>query len=37
MAGQRHRLAKIYESEPRPNYAGKLEWMVSFPPENPTE
>lgn len=29
-------LAKIYEPEPRPNYPGKLAWMVSHPPENPT-
>ena len=36
MAGQPGRLAKIYEPEPRPNYAYKLDWMVNHPPENPT-
>lgn len=33
---QPDRLAKIYEHELRPNYAGKLSWMVEHPPENPT-
>ena len=37
MVGQQDRLAKIYEPEPRPNYAGKLNWMVNHPPENPTQ
>ncbi|RPJ52464.1 MAG: hypothetical protein EHM21_00090, partial [Chloroflexi bacterium] len=36
VAGQATRLAKIYQTAPRPNYAGKLAWMVRFPPENPT-
>lgn len=35
--GHLNRLAKIYEPAPRPNYSGKLGWMVSYPPENPTE
>jgi hypothetical protein len=37
IAGQATLLAKIYEPAPRPNYAGKLGWMVNYPPENPTE
>ncbi|HEX9018657.1 MAG TPA: hypothetical protein VF806_05700 [Anaerolineaceae bacterium] len=37
VAKQPDSLAKIYEPEPRANYAGKLAWMVSHPPENPTE
>jgi DNA-binding helix-hairpin-helix protein with protein kinase domain len=36
MVEQPGRLAKIYEPEPRPNYAYKLDWMVTHPPENPT-
>ena len=34
--GQESCLAKIYDPEPRPNYALKLAWMVEHPPENPT-
>jgi hypothetical protein len=37
MIGQTERLAKIYEPAPRPNYSGKLGWMVTYPPDNPTE
>jgi DNA-binding helix-hairpin-helix protein with protein kinase domain len=37
VVGQANRLAKIYEPAPRPNYTGKLGWMVRYPPENPTE
>ena len=37
LAGQSHRLAKIYEPAPRPNYARKLAWMVQHPPDNPTD
>ncbi len=37
VAGYLNRLAKIYEPAPRPNYPGKLGWMVTYPPENPTE
>jgi serine/threonine protein kinase len=29
-------LAKIYEQGARPEYADKLAWMISHPPENPT-
>jgi hypothetical protein len=36
LAGQAGWLAKIYEPEPRPNYASKLGWMVDHPPANPT-
>jgi len=34
--GQTGWLAKIYEQGARPNYADKLTWMISHPPENPT-
>ncbi len=34
--GQTGWLAKIYEQRVRPNYADKLTWMISHPPENPT-
>ena len=34
--GQTGWLAKIYEQGARPNYADKLAWMISNPPENPT-
>ncbi len=37
VTGHSGRLAKIYEPAPRPNYPGKLGWMVNYPPENPTE
>ncbi len=37
VVSQTSQLAKIYEPEPRPNYAGKLGWMVQHTPENPTE
>ncbi len=36
LRGQTGWLAKIYERGPRPNYADKLAWMISHPPENPT-
>jgi serine/threonine protein kinase len=36
VSGQAGWLAKIYEPAPRPNYAEKLAWMISHPPENPT-
>lgn len=37
VATQPGNLAKIYEPAPRPNYAGKLAWMVEHPPDNPTQ
>src|SRR5512133_3228445 len=37
VAGAVHRLAKIYEPQPRPNYLLKLAWMVEHPPINPTD
>lgn len=36
ISNQENRLVKVYEPEPRPNYLGKLSWMVSHPPDNPT-
>ncbi len=37
MLGQPDELAKIYTRAPRPEYRAKLTWMVSHPPENPTQ
>lgn len=34
--GHRSLLAKVFEPEPRPNYANKLTWMMAYPPRNPT-
>lgn len=36
VAGEPNRLAKIYITEPRPNYPRKLDWMAAHPPKNPT-
>lgn len=36
VTGQPKSLAKLYEPEPRANYAQKLAWMVDHPPDNPT-
>lgn len=33
--GQPGRLAKIYQTAPRPEYPAKLAWMVAHPPEDP--